>query len=74
MELKLTKKQEELLLKNYEKSMLRAAKLKASDKALMKCFLLECIGEMLSEEVNHKLHEEMITDTLKAAMEFMLND
>ena len=72
MELKLTKEQEELLLKNYEKSMSRGAELKASDKALMKCFLLECIGEMLSEEVNYRLHEEMISDTLKASMEFLL--
>lgn len=72
MELKLTKEQEELLLKNYENSMSRAAKLNVYEKALMKCFLLECIGEMLSEEVKYRLYDEMITDTLKATMEFML--
>lgn len=71
MELKLTKEQEELLLKNYEKSCTRASRLRYADKALMKCFLLECIGEMLSEEVNHRLHDEMISDEFQATMEFL---
>ena len=71
MELKLTKEQEELLSKNYESACSRATKLRYSDKALMKCFLLNCIGDMLSQEVNYRLHSEMASDALQAAMEFL---
>lgn len=71
MGLKLTKEQEELLLRNYESACTRVTKLEYSDKALMKCFLLNCIGDMLSQEVNHKLHSEMMSDTFQATMEFL---
>ena len=72
MEVKFSEEQEELLIKNYVKACTRIVKLCHFDKAVVKVFLLECIGEMLSEEVNYRLHDEMISDTLKATMEFML--
>lgn len=72
MFLKLTKEQEELFIKNYEEACTRIAKLHHSEKAVSKVFLLECDGDMLSLEVEKKIRDEMITDTLKATMEFML--
>lgn len=72
MEVKFTKEQEELLLKNYEKSCIRGSKLMYLDKALMKVFLLECVSDMLSSEVSDKLHEEMVADTTKAMVEYLL--
>lgn len=71
MELKLTKEQEELLLKNYERTCTRGAKLSYSDKTLTKVFLLECIGDMLSQEVNDKLHAEMVADAFQATIDFL---
>jgi len=71
MEVKFTKDQEELFLNNYAKACIRAGKLRHTDKALVKVFLLECISDMLSDEVSNRLHEEMMSDTIRASVEFL---
>ncbi len=71
MEVKFTKEQEELLLLNYKRACERMSDFRAIDKATAKVFLLECISDMLSTEVDNKLHEEMISDAIKASVEFL---
>lgn len=72
MEVKFTKEQEELLLKNYNKACSRAKDLRPLDKALGKVFLLECINDMLSSEVSDKIHSDLSKDTALGTMEFLL--
>lgn len=72
MEVKFTKEQELLLLKNYNKACKRGNELSSLDMALAKVFLLDCITDMLSSEVSDKLHKDMELDTVKATMEFLL--
>lgn len=71
MEVKFTKEQEELLLKNYEKACTRAKRLNPLDKALAKVFLLECINDMLSSEVSDKIHDDMSKDFAIGTMKLL---
>lgn len=72
MEVKFTKEQEELFLKNYAKASTRInQQLGHISKAIAEVFLLECISDMISPEASNKLYEEMISDTVKASVDFL---
>lgn len=72
MELKLTKEQEELLLKNYKEECKSMENLPFVAKATAKNFLLGCLDEMLSKEEANKIFGEVILDTTLATVESAL--
>lgn len=72
MEVKFTKEQQELILKNYKKECDIMSNFPYVAKATAKNFLLGCIGDMLSKDVSDKIFGEIIADTSIAAIEDML--
>lgn len=72
MEVKFTKEQQELILKNYKEECDRMSNFPYVAKAIAKNFLLGCIGDMLSKDVSDKIFGEMIVNTSMATIEDML--
>lgn len=74
MEVKFTKEQEELFLKNYEMVCKKFAELPFLVNAMSKDFLFGCIGNMLSNGVADRIFAELMVDTRMAISERNFND
>ena len=73
MEVKFTKEQQELILKNYKKECDIMSNFPYVAKATAKNFLFGCIGDMLSKDVSDKIFGEIIADTSIAGMSMESN-